>query len=178
MPIDWKSPESYKRLLAAMCAAQDNNIDFKKVAYYFGQGATYDSIEGRFRIAKKLAQTLEKEAVDEGREMPTTRTKSATSTPRKPKAKPSIEGGVVSGRVTKASPKKKGTKNSAPTIKTESDSASSTSLTPSSTESTESELQLSYDGSTDFSPYTTMDAFTTPMSDMYVLTPGDITSEL
>lgn len=63
-------------------------VDYKKVAFYFGQGATYDSIEGRFRIAKRMANTLKTEAEEEGRAMPTPRSKSATSTPRKPKAKP------------------------------------------------------------------------------------------
>ncbi|OJD29909.1 splicing arginine serine-rich 2 [Diplodia corticola] len=118
MPIDWKSQESYQRLLAALVAASDNAIDFKKVAYYFGQGATYDSIEGRFRIAKRMANDLKKEAEDEGRQMPTTRTKSANSTPRKPKAKPNTEHSVASGRVQKSPSKKRGTK-STPSFKQE-----------------------------------------------------------
>ncbi|KAK8169829.1 hypothetical protein IWX90DRAFT_430929 [Phyllosticta citrichinensis] len=138
MPIDWKTPESYKRLLAAMCASQEGNIDFKKVAYYYGQGATYDSIEGRFRHARKEAKLLQKEAVDEGRQMPVTRPKSAVSTPRKPKATPSTEDRVKSGRVTK-SPSKKSKKsttgNMSPTIKLELDSSSSAAATPSSWDS-------------------------------------------
>ncbi|KAF2142773.1 uncharacterized protein K452DRAFT_357863 [Aplosporella prunicola CBS 121167] len=110
MTIDWKSLESYQRLLGAMVAASDNNVDYKKVAYFYGQGATYDSIEGRFRIAKKQANVLKKEAEDENRVMPASRAKSTTSTPRKPKAKPTLDtanGGVISGRVTKSPSKKK-----------------------------------------------------------------------
>ncbi|KAK0662874.1 hypothetical protein DIS24_g1783 [Lasiodiplodia hormozganensis] len=106
MPIDWKSQESYQRLLAALVAASDNSIDYKKVAYFFGQGATYDSIEGRFRIAKRMANDLKKQAEDEGRQMPTTRVKSANSTPRKPKAKPNGEHSVASGRIEKSPSKK------------------------------------------------------------------------
>jgi hypothetical protein len=37
-------------------------VDFKRVALYYGQGATYDAIEGRFRKAKKLAKELVDEA--------------------------------------------------------------------------------------------------------------------
>lgn len=107
MPIDWKSQQSYQRLLAALVAASDGNVsficrecdrkavptmiwqvDYKKVAYFFGQGATYDSIEGRFRIAKKMATTLKAEAEEEGRALPATRSKGAITTPRKPRAKP------------------------------------------------------------------------------------------
>lgn len=111
MPIDWKSQESYQRLLAALVAANDNSIDYKKVAYYFGQGATYDSIEGRFRIAKRMANDLKREAEEEGRVMPTSRVRSTTSTPRKPKAqKPngeSSQNSVQSGRVEKSTPSKR-----------------------------------------------------------------------
>jgi hypothetical protein len=37
-------------------------IDFKRVAHFYGQGATYDAIEGRFRKVKKLAKELVDEA--------------------------------------------------------------------------------------------------------------------
>ncbi|KAK7524387.1 hypothetical protein IWZ03DRAFT_23713 [Phyllosticta citriasiana] len=132
MPIDWKTPESYRRLLAAMCAAQDGTIDFKKVAYYYGKGATYDSIEGRFRHAKKEAKKLQSEAEKEGRKMPVTRPKSANSTPRKPKATPSIENGVKTGRVSKSPSKKRSTAgNLSPVVKLEADSGSSAADTPS-----------------------------------------------
>ncbi|KAL1616245.1 hypothetical protein SLS54_008538 [Diplodia seriata] len=109
MPIDWKTQESYSRLLAALVAASDNSIDYKKVAYFFGQGATYDAIEGRFRIAKRMANDLKQEAENEGRQMPSTsRVKSANSTPRKPKAKANSEHAVASGRVQKSPSKKRG----------------------------------------------------------------------
>ncbi|EKG18328.1 hypothetical protein MPH_04410 [Macrophomina phaseolina MS6] len=117
MPIDWKSQESYQRLLAALVAANDNSIDYKKVAYYFGQGATYDSIEGRFRIAKRMANDLKREAEEEGRQMPTSRARSTTSTPRKPKAQrpttattangESSQNSVQSGRIEKSTPSKR-----------------------------------------------------------------------
>ncbi|KAK7715975.1 hypothetical protein SLS57_006726 [Botryosphaeria dothidea] len=122
MPIDWKSQESYQRLLAALVAASDNNVDYKKVAFYFGQGATYDSIEGRFRIAKRMANTLKTEAEEEGRAMPTPRSKSTTTTPRKPKAKPG-QLVVQSGRVQKSPSKKRG---SAPKVKQEPQTPSAT----------------------------------------------------
>ncbi|KAL1649928.1 hypothetical protein SLS58_001304 [Diplodia intermedia] len=117
MPIDWKSQDSYQRLLAALVAANDNSIDYKKVAYYFGQGATYDSIEGRFRIAKRMANDLKREAEDEGRQMPTSRVRSTTSTPRKPKAQrppaESSQHSVQSGRIEKSTPSKRNRNNAA-----------------------------------------------------------------
>ncbi|KAK7536534.1 hypothetical protein IWX49DRAFT_621336 [Phyllosticta citricarpa] len=154
MPIDWKTPESYRRLLAAMCAAQDGTIDFKKVAYYYGQGATYDSIEGRFRHAKKEAKKLQSEAEKEGRKMPVTRPKSANSTPRKPKATPSIENGVKTGRVTKSPSKKRSTAgNLSPVVKLEADSGSSAADTPSSVNSAD----ILFSGLTDFGDLGNMD---------------------
>ncbi|KAL1616407.1 hypothetical protein SLS56_011425 [Neofusicoccum ribis] len=107
MPIDWKTQEAYQRLIAAMVAASDNNMDYKKIAYFYGQGATYDSIEGRFRIAKRMANDLKKEAEDEGRVMQPARTKSANSTPRKPKAKRDVEHATQTGRVQKSPSKKR-----------------------------------------------------------------------
>lgn len=113
MPIDWKSQDSYQRLLAALVAANDNSIDYKKVAYYFGQGATYDSIEGRFRIAKRMANELKREAEEEGRQMPTSRVRSTNSTPRKPKAQrpannaESSQHSVQSGRIEKSTPSRR-----------------------------------------------------------------------
>ncbi|EKG16070.1 hypothetical protein MPH_06764 [Macrophomina phaseolina MS6] len=108
MPIDWKSQQSYQRLLAALVAASDGNVDYKKVAYFFGQGATYDSIEGRFRIAKKMATTLKAEAEEEGRALPATRSKGAITTPRKPRAKPDQQP-TRSGRIQKTPSKRRST---------------------------------------------------------------------
>jgi hypothetical protein len=55
-------------------------VDYKRVAHFFGQGATYDAIEGRFRKAKKDAHALAAEAA--GRPEPKTRN-DKPSTPRK-----------------------------------------------------------------------------------------------
>ncbi|KAF2087544.1 hypothetical protein K490DRAFT_65374 [Saccharata proteae CBS 121410] len=111
MPIDWKSQESYQRLLGALVAASDHNIDYRKVAYFFGQGATYDAIEGRFRIAKKTAEALQHEATSSGRAMPTSTRRKSVTTPRKPRAPKTLvdsQDGVIGGRVSKpASPRKK-----------------------------------------------------------------------
>lgn len=103
MPINWKDLGSYERLLAAIVAAENmkvcripsehaltsnfdrrlkfaiTQVDYKRIAYFYGQGATYDSIEGRFRKAKKDAQALRDEVA--GTAMPTSR--SQPSTPRK-----------------------------------------------------------------------------------------------
>ncbi|KAI9699433.1 MAG: hypothetical protein M1836_003044 [Candelina mexicana] len=61
MPVDWKKPEAYNRLLAAVMAAHDMKLDYRKIASMYGEGATYDAIEGRFRIVKKEAQVLKEE---------------------------------------------------------------------------------------------------------------------
>jgi hypothetical protein len=62
-------------------------VDFKMVAFYFGQGATYDAIEGRFRVAKKQALKLKQEAEQEGRAVPVRGTTATpTSTPKKPRS--------------------------------------------------------------------------------------------
>ncbi|KAL8676940.1 MAG: hypothetical protein Q9186_006595 [Xanthomendoza sp. 1 TL-2023] len=58
MPVNWKDHKAFERLLAAMVAAQEMKLDYRRIATMYGQDATYDSIEGRFRIIKKQAQTL------------------------------------------------------------------------------------------------------------------------
>lgn len=58
-------------------------MDYKRIAFYYGQGATYNSIEGRFRIAKKLGFKLAEQAEAEGRSMPVPIPKSGTNSPRK-----------------------------------------------------------------------------------------------
>ncbi|CAF9927663.1 MAG: hypothetical protein HETSPECPRED_006641 [Heterodermia speciosa] len=60
---NWKTAESYQRLLAAMVASQDLKLNFRQIAKYYGEGTTYNSIEGRFRIIKEQAKVL-KAAVD------------------------------------------------------------------------------------------------------------------
>ncbi|KAL8784688.1 MAG: hypothetical protein Q9195_008926 [Heterodermia aff. obscurata] len=59
---NWKTAESYQRLLAAMVASQDLKLNFKQIAKYYGEGTTYNSIEGRFRIIKEDAKKLKAEA--------------------------------------------------------------------------------------------------------------------
>lgn len=156
MPIDWKTQESYQRLLGALVAASDNSIDYKKVAYYFGQGATYDAIEGRFRIAKRAAADLKREAEEEGRQMPASRVRSATSTPRKPKApKPSSalandaagaessQHSVQSGRVQKSTPSKAKRKGKQPTTTVAAAAAAAAAVTSPTTVKQEPQTPIS-----------------------------------
>lgn len=96
----------------------------KRIAFFYGQGATYDAIEvsplvvpgqlwysftdcpqGRFRKAKKDALALKDEA--EGRSEPKSRTDKsafAASTPKKSRTTANPDS-VKAGRVTKATPK-------------------------------------------------------------------------
>ncbi len=101
----------------------------------YGEGATYDSIEGRFRIIKADAKALKQEADARGaRGQSATAnrtTNSANSTPRKARSRKAVKGepssptkssrnqAVLSGRVAKAptSAKAKKTAN----LKTESE---------------------------------------------------------
>lgn len=61
-------------------------LNYKRIADYYGDGATYDAIEGRFRLIKKQAAKL-KDEVEGGRPIapPRGSNKSADTTPRKPK---------------------------------------------------------------------------------------------
>ncbi|KAF3042107.1 hypothetical protein E8E12_003222 [Didymella heteroderae] len=67
MAIQWKEPGAKDRLLAAVIAASPN-LSMKEVARLFGQGATYDAIEGQLRKAKNAAAVLKEEAA--GRSVP------------------------------------------------------------------------------------------------------------
>lgn len=106
MPIDWNSKESYQRLLAAVYAASPQNHNYRQIAYMFGQGATYDAIEGRFRKIKAEAQTLKQEVENGERpEPPPKATGSVQSTPKKKRATnagAAADQGVRAGRVTKS----------------------------------------------------------------------------
>lgn len=141
MPVNWKDPDAFTRLLAAMVAAQDMKLDYRKIASMYGNGATYDSIEGRFRIIKKEAAALKAE-VDNGDrpEAPTRGAVSANITPRKPKSAthtPKKEK-TLGGRVGKSNGtpgKKRG--NGVKGIKEEPDSNSSSFMEPPSTEEDE-----------------------------------------
>ncbi|KAI9725844.1 MAG: hypothetical protein M1828_002473 [Chrysothrix sp. TS-e1954] len=108
--IDWKSQESFSRLLAAVVASQpDMKLNYKKIAEMFGNGATYDAIEGRFRIVRKDAMSLRSQA--DGCDIPATAARSlpgsAVSTPRKSRAGQGqnlspTNHAVLSGRVSKS----------------------------------------------------------------------------
>ncbi|KAH6622043.1 hypothetical protein C7974DRAFT_397562 [Boeremia exigua] len=63
MAIQWKAPETKDRLIAALIAASPN-INMNEIARMFGQGATYDAVEGQLRKAKILAKELTEEAKD------------------------------------------------------------------------------------------------------------------
>ncbi|KAH0610770.1 uncharacterized protein H6S33_011197 [Morchella sextelata] len=77
--ITWTA-EKYQRLLAATIAAHPEiKINYNHVAAMFGEGATYDSIETRFRNVKKEAKILQAE-IDSG-----SRPAVAPPTPRKRK---------------------------------------------------------------------------------------------
>jgi hypothetical protein len=64
MLVNWKDLDAFTRLVA-MVAAQDMKLDYRKIATMYGNGATYDSIERRFRIIKKEAAVLKSE-IDTG----------------------------------------------------------------------------------------------------------------
>ncbi|KAI9710509.1 MAG: hypothetical protein M1820_002645 [Bogoriella megaspora] len=55
---DWKNRTVQKRLLAAVLAAGKEHITMKEIAGYFGEGATYDSIESHLRPYRKMAQQM------------------------------------------------------------------------------------------------------------------------
>ncbi|KAE8318674.1 hypothetical protein BDV41DRAFT_571597 [Aspergillus transmontanensis] len=90
MVVNWKNHESIDRLIASLLAAHpDLKLDYHAMALFFGQGATYDSIEGRFRRYRKIADELRDEAHSRGiTDIPRnarrnyTAGRSATSTPR------------------------------------------------------------------------------------------------
>ena len=135
MPVNWKEPDAFSRLLAAMVAAQDmkvvptpsftppslpltaglSQLDYRKIATYYGNNATYDSIEGRFRIIKREAAVLKAE-IDSGSrpEAPPRGNNTPVGTPKKPRSTnagtPKVNDKTLSGRVNKnstATPTKK-----------------------------------------------------------------------
>ena len=129
MPINWKAPETYQRLLAAMHAASPQKAqNYARIAALFGDGATYDAIEGRFRIIKRDAARLEAEMDGRvKREDGASPAPSATKgkgdargkgkTAGRPRAKATAGTGstqrVLGGRVTKARPAKSATEEKA-----------------------------------------------------------------
>ncbi|KAA8643632.1 hypothetical protein EYZ11_010779 [Aspergillus tanneri] len=84
--VNWKNPESTDRLIAALIAAHPAvKLEYQAMATYFGQGATYDSIEGRFRRYRKLAEDLRTEARNRGITDIPRSARSGASTPRTPR---------------------------------------------------------------------------------------------
>ncbi|BCS18940.1 uncharacterized protein APUU_11768S [Aspergillus puulaauensis] len=84
--VNWKSGDSTNRLIAAIIAASPGNkIDYNAVAALFGQGATYDSIEGQCRKYRKMAEELRTDATKQRVSIagtPRSRGKIGTRTPQ------------------------------------------------------------------------------------------------
>ncbi|PTU23480.1 hypothetical protein P175DRAFT_0430663 [Aspergillus ochraceoroseus IBT 24754] len=84
--VNWKASENIDRLIAVLIAAHPNfKLEYQAMATLFGQGATYDAIEGRFRKYRKMADELKAEAASRGiTELPRGRN-SSSATPRTPR---------------------------------------------------------------------------------------------
>src|SRR5437016_1155272 len=103
--VNWTTTESCTRLLAAIYAAHPTmKFNYNEIAHMYGEGATYDAIEGRFRKIKLAAEELRKAAEelrkaaargDHGRMLVRGGGGSQSGTPKKK--------GVLNGRVAKAS---------------------------------------------------------------------------
>ncbi|GIK02114.1 hypothetical protein Aspvir_006157 [Aspergillus viridinutans] len=88
--VNWKANESTDRLIAVLIAAHPGlKLEYQAMATLFGQGATYDAIEGRFRRYRKMADEVKAEALSRGiTELPRGRngtTGSSSVTPRTPR---------------------------------------------------------------------------------------------
>ena len=111
-----------------------SQLDYRKIATMYGQGATYDSIEGRFRIIRKEAAAMKAEIESGARPAAPPRNANAggsnagPNTPKKAKTAIKKEK-TISGRVTKSNastPTKKNTNGDfANGIKQELDSGAS-----------------------------------------------------
>ncbi|KAI9755059.1 MAG: hypothetical protein M1815_005224 [Lichina confinis] len=127
--IDWNTKESYQRLLAATQAAAPQNHNYRQIATFFGQGATYDAIEGRFRKIKADAAELIEEV--ESGERPEAPARGTNGTPRKARARAatptsSPAKGVRAGRVTKNGGTAKGRKKATGKVASSVDDATAT----------------------------------------------------
>ena len=77
----------------------------------YGEGATYDSIEGRFRIVRKEAEKLKTEIENGARQPAPARGTGEKRSPRKPRQHSTIDlDSVESGRIEKSPTKKRRTK--------------------------------------------------------------------
>ncbi|KAH1983670.1 hypothetical protein LV164_006840 [Aspergillus fumigatus] len=90
--VNWKASESTDRLIAVLIAAHPGlKLEYQAMATLFGQGATYDAIEGRFRRYRKMADDVKADALSRGiTELPrgrngTTSSTSSSLTPRTPR---------------------------------------------------------------------------------------------
>ncbi|MCJ1397943.1 hypothetical protein MMC11_001139 [Xylographa trunciseda] len=106
---NWQSAEAYKRLLAAIVAAHPDKklLDYRRIATYFGDGATYDSIEGQFRKIRTEAAIMKQEVDDGTRAQapPRGNKKESCDTPkkvRKQRNSPKKTDTVLAGRVSKS----------------------------------------------------------------------------
>ncbi|KAL4797412.1 hypothetical protein BDV19DRAFT_387220 [Aspergillus venezuelensis] len=117
--VNWTA-ENTTRLVAALIAANPGiKLDYNATAAIFGQGATYDTIEYRFRTYRKMAEKLKAEAIKNGVSLDKIpRGRPATGTPRTPRsqnkvAKTSSAKGSRSGTGAKglSTPTKCGRKN-------------------------------------------------------------------
>ena len=84
-------------------------LDYRRIATYYGEGTTYDAIEGQFRKiraeAAKMKSEVESGVAPQAPPRGNSGVKSECSTPRKsrkPRTSPKKVSGVISGRVTKS----------------------------------------------------------------------------
>ncbi|TID16081.1 splicing arginine serine-rich 2 [Venturia nashicola] len=112
MAIDWKSPENTERLLTCVYAwLQESNmpINHHRIAKYFGNGATYDAVQGNFRKFKQRIEDVKAEVGDGGGAVAPVVASRAKGKGKKMKGSSSGDG-VLSGRVVKSVPKVRATK--------------------------------------------------------------------
>jgi len=84
-------------------------LDYRTIATYYGEGATYDAIEGQFRKIRKEADVLRQkvksgehsEAPPRGNKQESDSGVKPTKT-RKPRVSPKKQDSVISGRITKS----------------------------------------------------------------------------
>ncbi|KMU73892.1 hypothetical protein CISG_03870 [Coccidioides immitis RMSCC 3703] len=58
MPVVW-TKDALERLIAALLASHPGfTPDYRAMAVYFGQGATYDSLQHRFREYRRMAESM------------------------------------------------------------------------------------------------------------------------
>ncbi|PYH65441.1 uncharacterized protein BO88DRAFT_418553 [Aspergillus vadensis CBS 113365] len=79
--VNWKQAESADRLCAALVVAHPSlKLDYNAIAAYFGQGATYDAIQNRFRKVHTFADQLRQEAIERGiTDIPVAKTRKSTT---------------------------------------------------------------------------------------------------